>query len=106
MNPRSLADDLLEQLTGEERPWIELAIKRLDQLSPREREAANRLAASHNTEGIAISLGITPKTVENYVSTIYEKLGLNEMSTQAPHLRKVLILAKACMIKELQATGG
>lgn len=100
-NRRGLADELLKRLTPDERRWVELAAAHFDQLTPREKEIAHRLAASHNTEGIAAALSVAPKTTENYITHVYDKLGLNEMARDAPHLRKVVVLAKACMIHDL-----
>ena len=101
-NQHELADELLRRLTPDEREWVEYAAKEFNQLSPQEKEIAHRLAASHNTEGIAQALSLAPKTIENYISRTYDKLGLNEMGRQAPHLRKVVVLAKACMIFDLR----
>jgi DNA-binding NarL/FixJ family response regulator len=101
-NQRALADELLKRLTPDERAWVDLAAQRLTELTPREREIAHRLAASHNTEGIAQAVGVTTKTAENYIGQLYDKLGLNEMGREAPHLRKVLVLAKVCMIDDLR----
>jgi DNA-binding NarL/FixJ family response regulator len=100
-NQRGLADELLKRLTPDERRWVELAAASFNQLTPREKEIAHRLAASHNTEGIATALSVSPKTTENYITHVYDKLGLNEMAREAPHLRKVVVLAKACMILDL-----
>lgn len=100
-NRRGLADELLKRLTPDERRWVEIAADNFDQLTPREKEIAHRLAASHNTEGIAAALSVSPKTTENYITHVYDKLGLNEMAREAPHLRKVVVLAKACMIHDL-----
>ena len=72
------------------------------QLTPREKEIVQRLAASHNTEGIDQALNVSSKTTENYITHVYEKLGLSEIAREAPHLRKVVILAKACMINDLR----
>jgi DNA-binding NarL/FixJ family response regulator len=101
-NQRGLADELLKRLTVEERVWVESAVKEFTGLTPREQEIAQRLAASHNTEGIAQALSLSPKTTENYIGHVYDKLGLNEMGKQAPNLRKVVVLAKACMIFDLR----
>jgi DNA-binding NarL/FixJ family response regulator len=101
-NQRGLADELLRRLTPEERPWVDIALDRLGDLTPKEKEIAHRVAASHNTEGIARAAGVTAKTAENYVGQLYDKLGLNEMGHEAPHLRKMLILAKVCMIDDLR----
>lgn len=101
-NRRGLADELLRRLTPDERKWVEIAVASFEQLTPREKEIALRLAASHNTEGIASALSVAPKTTENYITHVYDKLGLNEMAREAPHLRKVVVLAKACMINDLK----
>lgn len=100
-NPRSLVDELLERLTADERPWVESAVACLDRLTPREQDIAHRLAASHTTQGIARSLGIAPKTVENHIGHIYSKLELSNLTGKDTSLRKVMILAKACMVNDL-----
>lgn len=101
-NRRGFADELLKRLTADERPWVEQAVANYNQLTPREKEIALRLAASHNTEGIAQALSLAQKTTENYITHIYDKLALNEMAHDAPHLRKVVVLAKALMINDLK----
>ncbi len=103
VNRRSAADGLRAQLTAEEHPWVERVLENLGTLTPREQDVAQRLAASHNTEGIAQALSVTPKTAENYIGHVYDKLGLADMKRAAPHLRQVVILAKACLIHDLQA---
>ncbi|MEW5871956.1 MAG: response regulator transcription factor [Chloroflexota bacterium] len=100
-NRPALADELLNRLTPDERSWVHYALQTFDQLTPREVEIAQRVAASHNTSGIARALSITPKSVENYIARIYDKLGLNEMAPGAD-LRKVVLLAKVCMIHDLR----
>ena len=101
-NQHGLAAELLKRLTPTERGWVEHAVASFKQLTPREKEVAQRLAASHNTEGIAAALSISTKTAEKYITHIYDKLGLNEMAQATPHLRKVVVLAKACMINDLK----
>lgn len=98
---RGLVDELWRIVSPVERPWLERAVARLPELTDRERDVAYRLAASHNTRGIAAALDIAPKTAETYVTRIYEKLGLSEMAEQAVHLRKVVVLAKAFLIAEM-----
>lgn len=99
---RSLADRLMSRLTPEERPYVEVAVDLLPQLTPREREVAERLAAAHSNEGVAHALVLEPKSVENNISRIYDKLQLND----APHhLRRAVLLAKACMIYDLREQG-
>jgi DNA-binding NarL/FixJ family response regulator len=101
-NRSGLAEELLKQLTGDESYWVEIAAANFQQLTPREMEIAQRLAASHNTEGIAQALSVSAKTTENYITHVYEKLGLSNIAREAPHLRKVVILAKACMLNDLR----
>ena len=101
-NRPGLAEELIKRLTPDEGYWVEIAVNSFEQLTPREMEIAQRLAASHNTEGISQALSVSPKTTENYITHIYDKLGLNTIAQEAPHLRKVVILAKACMIYELR----
>lgn len=96
----ALAQELTEQLTPDERPWVEQTLTRFDQLTPQELKAANLLAASHNQQGIAQRLGI--HRADTLVGRVYSKLGLNELSTGAPHLRQAAILIKACLIRDLQ----
>jgi serine/threonine-protein kinase PknK len=102
MNRRTLADELRAALGEPERPWVERAAEHIHTLTAREQDVMQRLAASHNTEGIAAALHITPKTAENYIGYVYDKLGLNAMAREAPHLRKVVVLAKACLLHDLQ----
>jgi DNA-binding NarL/FixJ family response regulator len=101
-NRPALADELLHRLSPEERSWVQYALKSFDDLTPREKEIAQRLSASHNTQSIANALTITPKTVENYIGRIYDKLGLSEATTEAAGLRKAILLAKVCMIHDLR----
>ena len=105
-NKPGLAEELIKRLTPDEGHWVEIAVENFELLTPREKEIAQRLAASHNTEGISQALSVAPKTTENYITHIYEKLGINNMAVEAPHLRKVVILAKACMINDLRKEGN
>ena len=101
-NPRTIGDELRQRLSHEEQPWVEEVIAHFDQLSPREREVVYRLAASQNTDGIAEALQAAPRTIEHHISRAYEKLGLRELP---PHLHRLVILTKACMIIDLQSGG-
>jgi DNA-binding NarL/FixJ family response regulator len=105
-NKPGLAEELIKRLTVDEGRWVQIAVENFGLLTPREMEIAQRLAASHNTEGISQALSVSPKTTENYITHIYEKLGINNIAQEAPHLRKVVILAKACMINDLRKEGS
>jgi DNA-binding NarL/FixJ family response regulator len=102
-HPRSLADELLTQLTPEEKPWILRALASLQdhRLTSREEATARWLARSRKVEGIALALNISPKTVETYVTRVYSELGLDGLKTEAPYLRQDIILAKAYTLYDL-----
>jgi DNA-binding NarL/FixJ family response regulator len=102
-NRPELADQLFERLTPEESTWVRFALQNFDDLTPREKEIAHRVAAAHNTQNIAQALTLTPKTVENYTGRIYDKLGFSEIGTETTGLRKAVLLAKVCMIQELRS---
>jgi DNA-binding NarL/FixJ family response regulator len=103
-HPRSLADELLTQLTAEERPWVLQALAGLKagRLTTREEETARWLARSRKVEGIAQALNIAPKTVETYVTRVYAELGLDSLKTDATYLRQDILLAKAYTLYDLQ----
>ena len=103
-NRPELADQLFERLKSEEKIWVKYALQNFDNLTPREKEIAQRLAAAHNTQSIAQALTLTPKTVENYTGRIYDKLGFSEISVEVTGLRKAVLLAKVCMIQELRSS--
>jgi DNA-binding NarL/FixJ family response regulator len=99
---RQLAEELIQRLSPEERPWVERALHLLPTLSAREWEVVRLTAMSYDGRGIAERLNVQPKTVEHYTSVIYDKLGLGEMPRQAPRLRQAHLLAKICLISDLQ----
>jgi len=101
-NIQAVANSFVAHLDPEEALWVKQAAAYLVQLTPREIEIARRVAASHNTDSIATMLFLAPKTVENNINRIYHKLGLSNLDEEAPHLRKVVILAKAWMLYEFQ----
>jgi DNA-binding NarL/FixJ family response regulator len=101
-NRPALADELFNHLSDDEREWVRFAIESFSDLTPRETEIAHRVAASHNLQSIATVFTITPKTVENYVGKIYDKLGFSQIKAESAGLRKAVLLAKVCMILELR----
>jgi DNA-binding NarL/FixJ family response regulator len=60
----------LGQTSGGETP------RRVEQLSPTEREILALIGQAHSVRSIAASRGITRKTVRNHLGTIYRKLSL------------------------------
>lgn len=101
IDSRSVFKEAMARLTKDEKRWVELVISRIPILSPREKEITALLAKSHTIKNIAQTLGIEHKTVEGYVTRIYEKLGLTEMANETPR-RQPVMLAKAYFIYQLK----
>lgn len=97
-NTRRLEDEFVQQLQPEERHWIEQAAVLMPTLTDREMEVAQRLADSQNLQGIAESMGINQRTVENHITSVYSKLKLSCVDQETPSLRKSTLLAKAHML--------
>lgn len=96
-----LAAEMRTQLSDEERPFVERAATLIPTLTVREADVAWRVAGSHTNQSIANALGMKPKTVETHIAKTYRKLELNQVEGSAPALRKSLLLAKACMLYQL-----
>ncbi|MFZ0543845.1 MAG: response regulator transcription factor [Candidatus Promineifilaceae bacterium] len=88
---------VLNHLDPEERKVVEIALTRLGELSEQELAIARRLAGAQSSKRIADGLALSSKTVSNYTSNIYSKLGLTESAA-----RKMVLLAKTLLIWELQ----
>jgi len=65
-DPEHLRDDMVSHSSAS-----------ITQLTLREREILDLLAQGYRNEDIARTLVLTPKTVRNYVSRIYDKLGVS-----------------------------
>lgn len=57
--------------------WAELKANLFGRLSPRERDVLLLLTEGKSNQQIAGDLGISAKTVEKYLYSLYEKLGVN-----------------------------
>lgn len=53
----------------------------IDRLSPREREVLQLIAEGHSTRTCALTLGISPKTVETYRANLMDRLGLYDIAS-------------------------
>lgn len=91
------AKAILDHLDPDERKAVELALAHLPELSSQELAIARRLAGAQSTKRIADGLILSSKTVSNYTTNIYSKLGLTESAA-----RKMILLAKALLVWELQ----
>lgn len=87
---------------AEERPFINQAVADFFTLSPREQEIAHLIAASHTPQSAAKHLHLAKGSVENCITSIYQKLGLTDMKTDNPALRPLPILVKACLIHDIK----
>ena len=91
--------EMEKRLTPEEKEFIQSALKALPTLTPREFEVASALSDSHDLKGIAGLLGIKENVVSNYITKIFEKLGLNNAPS---HLSPRSLLIKAMVFCGLQ----
>lgn len=57
-----------------------MTIRNVNGLTPRERQVLEGLLRGCSTREIADAFGLCRQTVKNYVTTIYEKLGVRERS--------------------------
>ena len=67
----------------------------LAQLTPREREVLELMAAGSSNQGIADSLVITLRAVEKYVSSIFGKLGLPSTGSESRRVLAVLTFLRS-----------
>jgi DNA-binding NarL/FixJ family response regulator len=67
----------------------------LAQLTPREREVLELMAAGSSNQGIADKLVITVRAVEKYVSTIFTKLGLPSTGSESRRVLAVLTFLRS-----------
>lgn len=107
-NPVTLETAVRQHLHPDESYWIDLALTNCNTLSEREREIANLLAAANTPEQIAEQLHLARGSVDNIVSRIYRKLGLDSVrsitvdSDQPAQLRPLPLLVKACLIYDIR----
>jgi DNA-binding NarL/FixJ family response regulator len=66
----------------------------LAQLTPREREAIELMAAGNSNQGIGDRLVITVRAVEKYVSSIFGKLGLPATGSESRRVLAVLLFLR------------
>jgi DNA-binding NarL/FixJ family response regulator len=67
----------------------------LAELTPREREVLELMATGSSNQGIADALVITVRAVENYVSTIFGKLGLPATGSESRRVLAVLLFLRS-----------
>ncbi len=67
------------------------AARRMERLTPREREVLERLIVGHSNKVIAAQLGISPRTVEVHRARVMEKMQASSLS----HLVRMALAAEA-----------
>jgi DNA-binding NarL/FixJ family response regulator len=67
----------------------------LDGLTAREREVLELMAEGRSNQGIADRLVITLRSVEKYVSSIFDKLGLPSGATESRRVHAVLLYLRS-----------
>jgi DNA-binding NarL/FixJ family response regulator len=67
----------------------------LDDLTPREREVLELMAEGRSNQGIADRLVIATRSVEKYVSSIFDKLGLPSDGTDSRRVLAVLLYLRS-----------
>jgi DNA-binding NarL/FixJ family response regulator len=67
----------------------------LDGLTPREREVLELMAEGRSNQGIADRLVITLRSVEKYVSSVFDKLGLPSSATESRRVLAVLLYLRS-----------
>jgi len=67
----------------------------LTELTPREREVLELMAEGRSNQGIADRLVITLRSVEKYVSSIFDKLGLPGGSSESRRVHAVLLYLRS-----------
>jgi DNA-binding NarL/FixJ family response regulator len=77
----------LTQIRGRT-PHPRLAETRADPqgLTRRQRDVLEQLSAGHSNTQIATNLGISPKTVNNHITAIFTKLGVNNRTQAAAYI--------------------
>jgi DNA-binding NarL/FixJ family response regulator len=81
---------IVSTLLSRQRPNDPLA-----QLTPREHEVLELMAAGSSNQGIADKLVITLRAVEKYVSTIFGKLGLPSSGSESRRVLAVLMFLRS-----------
>jgi two-component system response regulator FixJ len=79
-----------QELRSRDAQRLEL-LQRIAELSPRQKEVMHLVAQGLSNKQIALRLGISPRTVENYRAWVMERMGAG---TVAELVRKVLIVER------------
>lgn len=99
------ANDTSRSLTEQEREIVEYAVSQMAELTEREWQVVELVAAARTNAGIAKGLHIAPSSVQTHLSNIYGKAGLGDSEAGAL-LDKRALLAKAYMVYRSKRVRG
>ncbi len=99
------ANDTSRSLTEQEREIVEYAVGQMGELTEREWQVVELVAAARTNAGIAKGLHIAPSSVQTHLSNIYGKVGLGDSEAGAL-LDKRALLAKAYMVYRSKRVRG
>ncbi|HYB18532.1 MAG TPA: response regulator transcription factor [Streptosporangiaceae bacterium] len=68
---------------------------KIDMLNERERAVLAHMAEGRSNVGIAHELYLSPRTVETYVTSVFTKLGLDQVDTENNRVRAVLAFLRS-----------
>jgi DNA-binding NarL/FixJ family response regulator len=68
---------------------------KIDALNERERAVLRHMAEGRSNVGIAQELYLSPRTVETYVTSVFTKLGLDQVDTENNRVRAVLAFLRS-----------
>jgi DNA-binding CsgD family transcriptional regulator len=72
-------------------------------LSPRQRECLSRIAGGQTTNEIAAALGLSPRTVDNYVQHTFARLGVRSRAQAVARAMELQILVSPGPTAEIAA---
>lgn len=98
-NQDEIAAYLESQLTDVEQRLVAYARKIMPTLTKRELEVTQLLAQSYTADAIGQQLSLARGTIDNYLSAIYRKLGLNH--NEGEQVRPSIIVVKTYQLYQL-----
>jgi DNA-binding CsgD family transcriptional regulator len=75
-------------------------------LSPRQRECLSRIAGGQTTNEIAAALGLSPRTVDNYVQHTFARLGVRSRAHAVARAMELQILVPPKSARVIAASPG
>jgi DNA-binding NarL/FixJ family response regulator len=93
-------------LTEQEREKVEYSVSQMGELTEREWEIVEQVAAARTNAGIAKQLHIAPSSVQTHLSHIYAKVGLGEGRDLAMLDKRALLVKAYSIFRSRHVRGG